>query len=201
MTRWLCVGVVALALGCGGSSHPGPTGTCDPAQYPCGPFGFSAGGVIENVSLIGRRDLDGNGNPLDDAMQPIHLADYFQDKSLRALVLPLGAVWCVPCRNEQPALLALYQQYRAQHVAFLEVIVQDQPGAPAGGDAVDAWAATYHVAFDIAGDPSAALASYYDPNAFPVQMVVRTADMKIMTRTVGQADASLAAAIDAALAP
>lgn len=191
------------AVGCGGGGQGGGGGTCDATQYPCGPYGYAAGSVIENLTVSGRRDINKNGQVLSNPVMPIKLADYHLDPNLKALVISIAATWCVPCVNEQPALAQTYRDYLAAgaHVAILESIVQDQGGQPANQNTVDAWTMAYKTPFDMAADLMGALAPYYDPHTFPTQMVVRTSTMSITYYNVGGAnDAELKAAIDQAMA-
>jgi thiol-disulfide isomerase/thioredoxin len=155
-----------------------------PAQYPCGPYGLTQGTVIANLSLPGKRDLNGDGSPVDDPPQTLQLSDYFHNQAQRGVVLSLAAEWCVPCRNEQPTLLSLYDRYKSS-LGFLEAVVQDQLGNPAPSTIADNWATAYKIPFDIAGDPDKVLAPYYDVNSMPVQMVIRTRDMTIVLLHTG----------------
>jgi hypothetical protein len=202
---WLagCV-LCSLLVACRGSAATMPDGgACDAAAYPCGPYGYTPGSVIEDVTLTGRRNLSGDGMVLTNPVIPIHFSDYHQDNRFQVLVLAMAATWCAPCVNEQPALNQLYDGYQAAggYVALLEGILQDTSGGPAPLSAVDAWALAYKTPFDIAADPAEALRPYYDPKVFPVQMVISTKTMTIAYYHVGGgADTELKAAIDQTLA-
>jgi hypothetical protein len=152
-----------------------------PSEYPCGPYGLTQGDVIANLSIPGKRDLNGDGSPVDDPATTLRLSDYFQKQGLRALLLSLAAEWCLPCKNEQPTLVSMYQSYLASgQVALLEVLVQDQLGNPAPQSVADAWATTYKLPFDIGADPQQVLTPYYNPTSMPTQLVLRTRDMSIV---------------------
>jgi hypothetical protein len=190
-------GALLLGVGaCGGAAAPA-SGPCLPAEYPCGPYGYAVGSTIADASLYGRRDRDGNDSALDDPAGPLRLAEYFATPGLRALVLSLSTVWCVPCADEQPLLVSLWERYRAGgQVAVLEVLLQRSNGDPADGADADRWASEFKLPFDIAADPMGALKGYYDPNAFPEQIVVRTADMSIRDLRHAAVDATLQSVID-----
>jgi hypothetical protein len=200
MPRSLSAALPALALtACGlvdtTTSEPiiergkgGDTAVCDPAVYPCGPYGYQPGSVIENLSLVARVDDDGNGTT--DATDPvgtIPLSRYFQDKNIYALVMTGSAEWCGPCQAEQPGLRALYESYQQAggHLAILETIVQDANYRPSTIAVADRWKARFQLPFDVAADPASVLSPYYDINAFPMNMVVRTSDMKIVWQSNG----------------
>ncbi len=175
--------LVALA-GCGThASQPSNDGAaCDPATYPCGPYGYAIGSTIGDLTVTGRVDSDGNGSVLDDPIQPISLHDYFANKKIKVLFISLATVWCAPCTTEQPSLVQLYDDYKSagQGVAFLQLILQNGQSMPSSQSDVDAWAQTYSIPFDMAYDPQNALAPYYSPTAFPEQLVLRTSNMTLV---------------------
>ena len=43
----------------------------------------------------------------------------------RVVVLNFFASWCIPCKEENPALVRVYERYRASDVVFLGVLYQD----------------------------------------------------------------------------
>jgi hypothetical protein len=63
----------------------------------------------------------------------------------------------------------------------------------------DRWKARFQLPFDVAADPSVVLSPYYDINAFPMNMVIRTSDMKIVWQSNGggtEAEAELRRQVD-----
>jgi hypothetical protein len=191
-----------LLAGCGHSAKQGSDGgACDPAQYPCGPYGYTVGSTMANVSLMGRQDVDKNGNPLDDPLATFTFASYYKDATVKVLAIPIAAEWCSPCRNEQAALVSLFAGYRSAQkpVAFVEPVVQNATGGPADQTVIDNWARTFSTNFDIGFDPTNTLAGYYDPQSFPMQIVVRTRDMNILYTSPGMDNGQLKTVIDQAL--
>jgi hypothetical protein len=195
--------ILLLVAGCGGAhSSPPDLGNCDATKYPCGPYGYSTGAVMQNLSLNGRRDFNMSGSPLDDAVQAIPLSDYYQDKNVKVLFISLATVWCVPCGTEQPSLVALYKSYQQSHpgaVKFLEVILQNAQAMPADTPTVDAWTMNYNIPFDMANDPMNVLAPFYNPNSFPEQLILKTSSMSIIYDHTGTST-DLQSVIDGALA-
>jgi hypothetical protein len=175
--------------------------TCDPMKYPCGPYGYWQGSTIQDVELVGQRDSNGNG-VIDsgDAVVPIHLSDYFQNKSTKAIFVGVAAGWCGPCKMEQPGLVSASSKYKTQ-VGFLEALIEDASGNPADTTFVDSvWAARYQIPFDLAADPASVLGPYYAQGAFPMQMVIRTSDMSIQYQSNGAPLSEVQTAIDQILA-
>lgn len=214
LPRALLAGSLVAALGACGTSSSSDGGSkadmaggpadmaCNAAQYPCGPYGRTQGQVIENLALPVQSDTNMNG--VIDAMDTVrtaHFSDYFQSQGVKALFVGVAAGWCEPCKMEQPDLVALYNSYggKAGKVAFLEAIIEKPDRSPADTGFVDAWAGNYKIPFDMASDPNAILAPYYNTATFPMQMVISTKDMKITWQQNGPTQADRKAAIDAVL--
>jgi hypothetical protein len=174
---------------CGGGGAIVDGGACDSAAYPCGPYGLAQGSTIDNLVLQGKRDQNKSGDVLDDAIMPIAFADYHAAPGVRALLVVIGTETCVPCQNEQPQLISLYQRYAASGaLAVLEAIVQGQAGKPADTAVVDAWVSRFQVPFDMTADPTSALQPYYSSSSFPWAFVIRVADMNLVSVVSGPPD-------------
>ena len=160
---------------------------CGEGIYPCGPYGTVIGTQIRDLTFVGRRDVNRDGDVTNDPSTKIRLSQYFQDKTIKVLVVLASAEWCPPCKAEQPELVALWKKYQQEKtpVAFLETVIQDVTGKPAQIDVVDRWAKAYGIPFDMVADPTAVLGPYYDTAAFPMEMVITTADMKIQAQWNG----------------
>ncbi len=200
----LCGGLMGAQGSCGGSSGPstvieqgkgGAAAQCDPKTYPCGPYGTQVGSVIQNLSFPGRVNATA-------PVTTISLSDFYQNKKIQALAISATAWWCPPCNDEQPPAEKLYQGYQAEGdgVAFLEASIQKTDGSPADMTSTDAWRAKYNLTFDLVCDPTNVLQPYYNINAFPMNMVVRTSDMRIVWQFNGEDMAGLKNAIDQVLA-
>lgn len=175
---------------------------CDPGVYPCGPYGYLPGAVIRNLELPGLRDSNVNGSLEDEHLSSIKLSDYFADKSVKAIVITSSAEWCEPCKMEQAGLKEIYGQYRgtSQQVAIFEALIQDNQGAPATDEVARRWAKTYGLDFDLVIDPTGLLKPYYDIDAFPMNMIVRTSDMKIVWQENGLSPGELRKQVEKVLA-
>lgn len=203
-----CLSFVAFA--CGGQPEPldpispdeagrgDQSGPCDPSVYPCGPYGFQEGATIRNLSHPGIRARSDGGLVHAGEVTTVSLADYYADKSIKAIVLTASAEWCDPCKAEQAGLVSLHKEFlgRNPSVAIFEAVVEDADGLPATIDVARRWARDHRLTFDVVIDPTGILKPYYDINAFPMNVVIRTSDMKITWQTNGVDPAGLRSAID-----
>lgn len=171
----------------------GGTEQCDPTKYPCGPFGFLPGSKIENLSLPGRNDADGDGSLLGEETFQLELSRYYQAQGVKALVITASAEWCGPCQAEQPSLKALYNDYKNQpnKVGIMEAVIQNIEGGPADWVVAERWSRKFGLPFDVVVDPTGVLSPYYDISAFPMNMVIRTKDMSIVWQKNGLAEGEL----------
>ena len=98
-------------------------------------------------------DLDGD---------PIALADLRGD----VVVVNFWATWCVPCRNEQPALERVHRAYSGQGVEFLGVDERD------GVAEARAWVEEFDVTYPSIQDPSGAWADDFELFGYPDTFVI-----------------------------
>ncbi len=223
MTRHLLlISTLGLAVGCGGAAvgpepkdkEKGPTvdttnacalGTTDNQTvcYPAGPYGYDVGSVVKDFNVLGHRDINFDaGDVRKNPIATIYAHDYFQDKSIKALVVSIAAGWCGPCKLEQDEVIRLYSNYQkaGAGVRFLEAVIQNPDSSPATMDYVDSsWVtnddAGWYTAdgtsipgnfvnFDIGIDPdNKGLANYYSILSIPAQIVITTTEVKINNKT------------------
>src|SRR5437868_2735539 len=100
----------------------------------------------------------------------------------RSAIFALVAVGFAACGGTTPPAHNAQQN--------LEGIIQDVAGNPAAIANVDTWGQTYHIPFGLASDGADVLGPYYNISAFPMQMIIRTSDMKIMYQENGEHPAS-----------
>src|SRR5579859_5082561 len=62
--------------------------TVKTVAYPSGPFGYTVGSIIENLTLTGQSD-DNNSGVIDttDTVKTISLSDYYADKKNKVLFI------------------------------------------------------------------------------------------------------------------
>jgi peroxiredoxin len=89
------------------------------------------------------------------------------DVAGRVVVLHFWATWCAPCREELPALQALYAALRSNGLAVLAVSVD--AGGPEG---VARFAAERGLAFPVLRDPREEVARRYGVVAYPTSVVI-----------------------------
>ncbi len=79
-------------------------------------------GIVAVLGLAFRRDphdirTDGQGR--------IRLEDYRG----RTVILNFWASWCIPCKQENPALAAVWERYRTSEVVLIGIVYEDTPEA------------------------------------------------------------------------
>jgi AhpC/TSA family len=175
---------------------------CMPSPiYPAPPYGYREGRVIEDLVFQGKHDSDLSGRV--DSLDPVatlSLHDYHLNPNDKLLVIVACAVWCGPCNAEQPSLNTLYNTYKSSGVAFLSVIMEGTTTTPATMNNLNNWGASKNVPYDLVIDPLGLLGPYFTQQAFPMQMLVRTSDMRIVWQNSGSDPALMQAQIDANLA-
>jgi len=115
--------------------------------------------------------------------QSIHLADLRG----KTVVVNFWASWCIPCKDEQPALQAVWQQYQNRGVVFVGINVQDNQH-----DA-ETFLRQYNVTYPIVTDPNGAVYVNYGVVGVPETYIV-TARGTIGKKIVVPIDAKTLAA-------
>jgi cytochrome c biogenesis protein CcmG/thiol:disulfide interchange protein DsbE len=111
----------------------------------------------------------------------------------RTIVLNFWNSWCIPCRNEHPALAAFYARHRSEPDFAMIGIVRDDDEA-----AVRAYVARENVRWTVAMDPGGDAAIAYGTNGQPETFVIgpdgRVAAELFGPATEGDLEAMLARA-------
>jgi hypothetical protein len=192
MRAVLIASFALAAIGCGAPVDDTKNRTVIPGlAYPEGPFGYELSKIIENIGFIGKVDPDGakgsagyGGLPL----QPFTLADLHNDPSVKLIALSGVAGWCGPCNDEQGEIPELSAKYWDQGVRYVEALMQGfniRTGAPATEADLNKWADKHGLHVAIALEPYGKIFQFADASAFPVNMFIRTSDMKIVFMRVG----------------
>jgi cytochrome c biogenesis protein CcmG/thiol:disulfide interchange protein DsbE len=77
------------------------------------PRDIRTGTVGKPAAAFSVQRLDGDGSlKLEDTRGKVTIVNFF-------------ASWCIPCKEENPALVRVYERYRASNVVFIGVLYQD----------------------------------------------------------------------------
>jgi hypothetical protein len=159
-----------------------------PVDYPPAPYGVAVGDRIENLRFI---DTDGN---------PLQLAQFYADASVKLLWIYATAGWCTFCGAESSALNGLYSTYHPQGLEILPVVFEDADGNPATVSYAGAYKRRYGWTFYAASDQPFVLGRYFDKAATPMNMLVDLTDMTIVSIEMGWSEASETSLIETNLA-
>ncbi len=179
MRRFLhgMVAVLVLSLlsisACEESADPPPRESLPRDIYPAGPYGTSAGAVIEDLSF-----LTAEG-------ESFSLGDVFADPANRLLLLVTSAGWCTSCIEEQPVLQSLFDSYGAKGLSVMVALLETGQYKAADSSFVRYWKEKYRLSFHVVGDPQFVLSGYYDADMTPMVMLVELDTMKILSVQTG----------------
>ena len=146
----------------------------DRRTYPTDGVGTVEGTTLENLSFT---NTDGTGFSLE--------ANVFADPTKKLLLLVTAAGWCTACREEQPALEALYQTYKDQGLEVVVAIFEDNNFGAVTTDFATSWKENYDLTFPVVADIDFKLGAYYDPSLTPMAMLVDVSQMEILNIQIG----------------
>jgi hypothetical protein len=205
----LCFSAALGIVGCGSEDpiaapqFPDDTGQAAFApSYPEGPFGIQEGSVIRNYQFIGFV----NAMEFSEGLQPIALSDFYNptgDETFpegspygagkakpKALLINVGSVWCPPCNAEADEMLpGKYREYKPRGGEFLMQLADGRdPSIPANSVDLGRWTTKYKVDYPATIDPTYKLGALFTADAFPANMIIKTADMTIVRVIAGTPD-------------
>jgi thiol-disulfide isomerase/thioredoxin len=169
----------------GTADAPEEVGTdSDGRAYPAGPFGTLVGsriGPLEFPTVVG------SNFSFDQ--------DVFQDESVKLVLVSTAAGWCTACREEQPALVELYNDHRDEGLLVIIAIFEDNDSSPVTQEFAEGWVNQYGIPFPALIDEFNDFASFYVPTLAPMNMFLDGETMEIIDITIGALDESTAGAI------
>jgi peroxiredoxin len=195
MQKWTLVMAFAAALGLTACGEEVAQDVCEPGPregYPTQNLGTTVGTSIANLTLI---------NPDETAFQ---LSEVYQDAEgrRRLLLVSTAAGWCRPCREEQPALQALYERHRDRGLEIVVAYFEDHNFTRATAGHAGAWADEYSLTFPVVADPENKFKPYYpgaDATVAPLNMMIDVCTMEILTSGIGFNESEINAIIQAKL--
>ncbi|MCB9639120.1 MAG: redoxin domain-containing protein [Myxococcales bacterium] len=152
--------------------------TAKPAEYPTGPYGADVGEVSINIDL----------STCADPSKRVGMKEYFNKNNIKVLYLSVHTGWCPSCRSQAQTLEPLFQKYKDRGLMVWNIMTED--GNAGGGkitpEYCTAHGAQYKYTFPLLIDEgSAFMNKFFDRNAVPLSMLVRTSDMKIIYKLSG----------------
>jgi hypothetical protein len=188
----LTVTAIAASLGstgcssgsAGGGSPGGGEAGGAPCVYPAGPYGTGVGDVVDPT-------LAWQGYVADAALaSQVSIRDYFDcdgSRGVRALVLEESATWCGNCAQQAANVAPLASgSWKADGIALVVLMAQDQQGNPAGLPAALSWRNEYALTDSaVCADPAWTMKLWggapASGNGFPMTALVDPRTMKIVS--------------------
>jgi thiol-disulfide isomerase/thioredoxin len=191
--RTLAASILLLAVGCNGGPKidDTPNQTGEELNYVPGPYGYGKGSVIENLKFIAKWDPAGAaGTATYDQLplKPLSLADFYNDKAVKYVVVSGNAGWCPPCNEEQKYVPGWQSKYEPKGFRFVQGLIQGynaRTGAPATEADINRWQGDHDIHVAVGLDPEGRIHQFADVAAFPLNMIVRTSDMQIIYSETG----------------
>lgn len=172
-----------------GTGDGGAPPTCQErrAVYPSGPYGAAQGKIITNLAF------------LSTAGEPVTLQDLRADCRYDVAVVTTSAGWCTACREEQPKLQSLFDDYGADGGLVLVTLFEDDNYEPADPDLAKDWQERYELTFPVLADPEFGLGDYYDRDQTPMTMLLDLETMEIRRIMLGYIDADVRSLLESLL--
>jgi thiol-disulfide isomerase/thioredoxin len=156
----------------------------DSRAYPAPPYGTAQG------SRVGPLEFPSVTGPLFSFDRQI-----FQDDSVKLVLLSTAAGWCTACREEQPALVELFEEHRDDGLLVVLAVFEDNDSSPVTPAFAQGWVNQYGIPFPALIDEFNDFASFYEPTLAPMNMFLDGETMEIIDITIGALDEPTANAI------
>ena len=161
----------------------------DRSSYPTEDIGTTEGKTLENLTFTNPDDSEFS---LDN--------DIYKNPQKKLLLLVTAAGWCTACREEQPALEAIYQRFKNDGLEVLVTVFEDNNFSPANSQFATSWQDSYSLTFPVVADTDFKLDAYYDSSLTPMAMLVDIEAMEILNIQIGPQPAILETLVESQLA-
>lgn len=156
-------------------------------EYPPGPYGTAAGEVAANRVF---ETSDGT---------EWSFAALREDTDAGLIFVSTAAGWCTACIEEQPALVALHDEFADSGLRIAVAVFEDARNAPATAEYAARWRERHALPFPVLVDTRNQFGAFYDSRLAPMNLFVATPSMEIVGVTVGFDETRVRALITAHL--
>lgn len=152
--------------------------------YPDGPFGTSVGSQVAPQEFP---TVTGGTFSFEQ--------DIFADEDVKLVLVSTAAGWCTACREEQPALVELFNEHSDEGLLVVLAIFEDNNSGVVTPEFAQGWVNQYGIPFPALIDEFNDFASFYEPTLAPMNMFLDGTTMEVIDITIGALDESTANAI------
>lgn len=149
-----------------------------PINYPPGPYGADVNDTSILISLP----------TCADSAKTVSFTDYYKQAGIKVILVSVHTVWCPSCKQQAQGLEKFYQSYKNQGLMVWNIMTEN---ATPGSGFIDPATCLRHgssfgYTFPLLIDSgSVLLRKFFDRNAVPLNMIIRTSDMKIVYKQAG----------------
>ncbi len=133
---------------------------------------MDVGDIMEDYSMIGMIDTDGDGILHTEQPRIIRMSDFQEHHEL--ILLNVAAVWCSACQAETKDMRAtLFKTYYPKGLVLMQTLYDGQkPGDPMTFPLLKAWQNTLKPAGAVGMDPERWVIQYNTGNSTPLNMLI-----------------------------
>lgn len=155
-----------------GAGDGGPRGDTDRGYAP-GPFGVEEGDTVADLSVP------------TAAGGTFSFGDVYRDDDVRLVLVSTAAGWCTACREEQPALVELFDEYEDDGLLVVVAIFEDDFSSPVTPEYASGWTRQYGLDFPVLVDARNQFGAFYDSDLAPMNLFIDGETMEIIQLGIG----------------
>jgi thiol-disulfide isomerase/thioredoxin len=118
-------------------------------------------GVLKGNTAANFTEPDSNGTPFS--------LEFFRGS---VILLNITTMWCNPCRQEAGELMALYDEYKAQGLEIVMIVLEDEDQNIADLSDLVRWVNEFNLTFPVLYDPDSSTKNLYQAINVPTNIII-----------------------------